>query len=59
MQQGAYSFRLSGTVSQAKADCNGIIHQQHLLVIQMAHMLPQALFIYGADLLQHNYRILG
>ena len=59
MQQGAYSFRLNGTVSQAKTDRNGIIHHQHLLFVQMAHMLPQTLLINGADLLQQDHRILA
>ena len=44
---------------QAKADRNRPVHLIHQRAVQTAHMLPQAAFIQGADLLQQHHRVLG
>ena len=43
----------------AATDGDGIIHRSHLVFVQVPHMLPEPLFIYGADLLQQYHRILA
>ena len=44
---------------QAEADRNGSVHPVHHGAVDPAHVLPQALFVQGADLLQEDDRILG
>ena len=58
MQQGAFLFPLSGTAAKAKADSNGIIHHQHMGIIQPSHMLPEPFFVDGPNLFQQNHRVL-
>ena len=45
--------------SQTKTHRNGIIHLGHEVFIETAHMLTQAFFIYGTNLLQKHHGILG
>ena len=37
--------------AEAKTNGDGIIHTPHHLVVHPSHVLPQALFVQGADLL--------
>jgi len=61
MPQGGMLCLLCGPVAsgQAKANCNSIIHHSHLLIIQMAHVLPQTAFVNSPDLFQKNDGILA
>lgn len=45
--------------SQAKADLQRLVHTGHGRVVQAAHMLFEAAFINGADLLEQNNGIPG
>ena len=44
---------------QAKAHGNGSVDPVHHGAVDSAHVLPQTLFVQGADLLQQNHRVLG
>ena len=44
---------------KSKAHRNGLIHLVHLCFIQPSHVLPEPLFVNGADLLQQDHRILA
>lgn len=44
---------------QTKAHGDGSIDLMHHRAIHPAHVLPQPLFIQGANLLQQDYRVLG
>ena len=53
------SLRCSVAAGKAEADGDGIIHLRHLLLVQMAHVLPQAALIDGTNLLQKDDGILA
>ena len=46
-------------VMESKAHSDGLIHLVHVFLVQPAHMLPEPLFVDGADLFQQNHRILA
>ena len=49
--QGEFLLRCP-VVMEPKADSDGFIHLIHVFLVQPAHMLPEPLFINGADLFQ-------
>ncbi|CAN4048233.1 Acyl-coenzyme A thioesterase PaaI, partial [Dysosmobacter welbionis] len=44
-------------VGQSEADRDGQIDLLHHILLHMAHLFPQALFVQGAHLLQQDHRI--
>ena len=52
-------FLNHGVRMQAEADRDGQIDLLHHILLHMAHLFPQALFVQGAHLLQQDHRVLG
>ena len=45
-------------IRQSETDRNCVVYLVHMVVIKPAHMLPEAAFVNGSDLLQQDHRIL-